>query len=178
MITRSYECIDCNALFECDHASGEEDFPDCPACAKVLEWRPKPFAITGIKSKAIDVTQEILENDFGMTNFKEHRHEGDIAAIIPTETTHDRETRMKIEAEVREMAEQVKTPENPAQAAAVDAFWGGPAGQAAAPNTMMAQTLLASAKLGPQAGVDPMRALHTMGKEGKLPNNMRIVARG
>lgn len=179
MITRSYECIDCNTLFEADHASGDEPFPDCPVCSKVLEWRPKPFAITGIKSKAIDITQEILETDYQLSNIKDNNREGDVAAIMPTETTQQREARMRIESEVKELAAQVKgAPENNAQAAAVSAFWGGPAGQAATPNTLMAQTLIASAKTGPQSGVDAMAGLHRMGKAGQLPNNFRIVARG
>lgn len=167
-------------VFEVDCRSEDGD-PDCPQCSKVLIWQPRPFAITGIKSKAIDVTQEILETDYGLSNFMEHRHPGDIAAIMPSENTAEREARMKIESEVRELAQQVKaSPENPAQVAAVNAFWGGPqpTTSTAQPNQLMAQTLMASAKVGPQAGIDPMRALHDMGKTGQLPNNMRIVARG
>lgn len=178
-IIRSYECMDCKELFEVTHQSGEEPLADCPFCEKVLEWRPKPFAITGVKSKAVDVAQDILETDYGLTNFKDGSREGDTVAIMPAETTQQREARMRIESEVQELAAQVKgAPENPAQAAAVSAFWGGPAGQAATPNTMMAQTLIASAKAGPQANTDAMAGLHRMGREGKLPSNVRIIARG
>ena len=181
MIIRTYECEDCKETFEVTCESNDGD-PDCPFCAKVLEWRPQKFAITGVKSKAIDFTQKVLEEDYGLTNWKDNNRPGESAAIMPSENTAQREARLRIETEVRELAEQVKkTPENPAQAQAVNAFWGGPAGQTgsvAAPNQLMAQTLIASAKAGPQPGVDAMGALHNMGKAGKLPNNVRIVARG
>lgn len=180
-VIRSYECMDCKELFEVTHQSGEEPLADCPFCEKVLEWRPKPFAITGVKSKAVDVAQDILETDYGLTNFKDGSREGDTVAIMPTETTQQREARMRIESEVQELAAQVKNaPENPAQAAAVSAFWGpqGPGGGQQPVQNMMAQTLIASAKAGPQAGTDAMAALHRMGKSGQLPTNMRIVARG
>lgn len=167
-------------VFEVDCRSEDGD-PDCPQCSKVLIWQPRPFAITGIKSKAIDVTQKILEEDYSLTNWKDGNKQGDVAAIMPSETTVEREARMRIENEVKELASQAKLPVSPEQNAAVHAFWGGGASQSgstAQPNQLVAQTLLASAKVGPQAGIDPMRALHDMGKVGQLPNNMRIVARG
>ena len=177
MIIRTYACEDCDAMFEVTHDRGDEPIPDCPRCSVVLEWRPRPFNITTHKAKSIDMAQTIMEEDYGLSNFKDNNREGDVGAIMPTENTQDREKRMQMEHEIADMASQVKTPVNEAQAQAVQAFWGGPAGQAATPNTMMAQTLLASAKAGPQAGVDAMAGLHNLGKAGKLPSNFRIIAR-
>lgn len=180
MIVRTYACETCEAVFEVDCESNDGD-PPCPACEMVMEWRPQRFSIKTNKSRAMDVAETVLREDYALDNWKDGSREGDVAAIMPSETTSEREARMKIENEVKELAETVKVPENPAQAAAVSAFWGGGSGQAGAaaqPNQLMAQTLMASTKVGPQAGVDPIRALHSLGREGKLPNNMRIIARG
>lgn len=167
----TYECEDCKAIFEVTHESADDPVPDCPNCSRVLEWRPKGFSIGGSpEGKAADITYKMLEEDYGMTNFKDNNREGDIGVVMPRDTTAEKE---KIEREIMEMSQQVTQPANPA---ASNAFWGGPSQGGL--KSVTGQTLLASAKAGPAAGVDAMAALHDLGKQGKLPNNFKIIGRG
>src|SRR5258707_8167239 len=85
-VIRTYECTDCFTVFECMLDSGSDPDPECPQCSRVLEWRPGMFSVKTNKSRAIDVTQEIMETDYGLTNFKEAPREGDVSAIMPSET--------------------------------------------------------------------------------------------
>jgi hypothetical protein len=43
----------------------------------------KPFAINGVKSKAIDITQKMMEEQ-GYTNFKDNNREGDSPIMAPS----------------------------------------------------------------------------------------------
>ncbi len=174
MIYRTYECLDCNARFEvtCESSAGD---PDCPNCARVLDWRPGSFAITGTKSKAIDTTQKILEQDFGLSNFKDNQREGDTAAIVPAApgaVARDAEIR-----QLSEVAQAKGTPMTPEQHNMATQFWGGGAMQ----KTLPAETLLAGARASTAAanaeGLNPMQLLHSAGKAGKLKTKIDVVAR-
>ena len=90
MIIRTYRCNDCQELFEVTCESSDGD-PDCPFCARELVWQPKSFAITTTKSKAVDVTQQIMEEDYGLTDFNDNMREGDIAAKTPVRPRAERE---------------------------------------------------------------------------------------
>lgn len=151
--------------------------PDCPNCARVLEWRPGMFAIKTTKSRAIDVTQDIMEKDFGYTNFRDNQREGDVAAITappPGQAAKDAEIRQLSEV-VQQTTGQAMTPQQHAQA---QNFWGG--GQAMQ-NVLPSATLLAGAKESTAAanaeGVNPMQLLHDAGKKGLLKTPIRVVAR-
>jgi hypothetical protein len=159
MIYRTYQCNDCETIYECSHDSGDDPAPDCPTCSKVLQWTPKSFAITGVKSKAIDLAQDVLEKDFGLSNFKDNNREGDVGIVRYKETKQETEL---VEREVREMVAQSTNP------AVKEAFWGGNAGATPQMNSMTGQSLIQMAKVGP-AAVDPMALLHKGAKEGKIP---------
>jgi hypothetical protein len=178
MIYRTYECLDCQAVYEVAHDSGDEGFPPCPNCEKVLEWRPTRFAIGGSnESKAAKIAQDVMEQDFGLTNYKDNSREGDVGYIDPTrKTAAEKDAIMQRESEAgREVLSRMKdvTPTIQKQA---DSFFGGQMvgiGQ----NKVSAQQLIAAGKSGPGAEVNPMAALHKLGQAGKLPNNARIIAR-
>ena len=177
MIRRTYECNDCQAMFEVDCNSNDPD-PECPACNMVLEWRPKGFAIGGsIEGKAVKYAQDVMENDYGLTNFKDNNRQGDVGFIDPTRKTAAKldEIGQRESEAGREVIERMKAID-PALKPQVDGFFGGQTasiGQNRVPVTQ----LIAAGKMGPAAGVDPMAALHKMGKEGRLPTNYRIIAR-
>lgn len=174
---RTYSCEDCETEFEVFHASSDEPVPPCPVCERVLEWRPGLFSITGTKSKAIDVTQNILETEFGLSNFRDNQREGDVAAIVKPEPGQAAK-----DAEIRQLSEVVQqtTGETltPQQHQAAQNFWGG---GAAMQSALPAASLLAGAKESTAAanaeGVNPMQLLHAAGKKGHLKTPIKVVAR-
>ena len=169
MIYRTYQCDDCDTVFEVSLDTGDAPDPDCPTCSKVLQWTPKSFAITGVKSKAIDLAQDVLENDYGLSNFKDNNREGDVGIVRHIETRQETEI---VERTAREMVTQTNDP-------AVKAFWGQNAGAPTAVNSMTGQSLIAMAKQGP-AAVDPMAMLHSGVKKGLIPKPeqmMKVIAR-
>jgi len=172
MIIRTYECLDCLTTFEVTCESSDAGDPDCPNCNRVLEWRPGMFSIATNKSKAMNVAQQILEEDYGLNNFKDNSREGDIAAIIPSETTAQREQRERATAAVEMEMAKTKPQITDAQAEAVRAFWGGPQNHPVSPMAT-GPALITAAKAGPQ-GPDPMKMLH----DSKPPFRFRVVARG
>ena len=181
MIIRTYSCNECGALFECEMESNDGD-PDCPACSVVMEWRPQSFNIGTVKSKAIDVTQKLIEEDYGMSNLRDGVREGETYAM-PPRAKHAGE----VEAETREAVEFTKQtgglpPELAAQVEHSKAtFFGGGAmmGGGGLGGPPMQQMLAAAASSKNEPGsVDPMAALHEGGKKGTLPTRARIIARG
>lgn len=85
-IVRSYECGDCGSKFDKLHFSRDEPPPECPGCQALSSHQtqvPAGFSIGGNASKAGDITQNIMEKDYGLSNFKDRQREGDVAAITP-----------------------------------------------------------------------------------------------
>jgi len=142
-----------------------------------MEWRPKSFAIGGIKSKALDITQKVMEEQYGYTDFKDHVDPGEtvVKAPRPMQTAeHD-----AIGQQVAEYAEHtLGTPLTPVQKQMASTFWDG--GQAAAAQIPVANLLAgarANAAVAAREGRDPMKMLHEMGREGKLKQKIDVVAR-
>ena len=176
MIIRTYSCADCEAVFEVTCDSGDDPDPPCPNCEKVLNWVPTRFATTGVKSKAVDLAQQVLEQDFGLTNYKDNNREGDVGYIAPRKTVAELDQTGQRESEAgREVVKRMTeiSPEHKKQA---DNFFGGQMASIGQ-NRVPVQQMIQAAKMGPGAGVDPMAALHDLGRKGKLPNNYRIIAR-
>lgn len=173
-VVRTYACDECNTTFEIT-CGANDGAPDCPNCAQVLEWVPGMFAITGTKSKAIDTTQQILEQDFGLTNFRDNQREGDTAAIVEAPSTQKRD------AEIRQLSEVAQAtgapPLSQQQAAMAQNFWGGGAVAQSIPAAQMLSNAKASTAAANAEGVNPMQLLHKAGKEGKLPLKMNVIAR-
>jgi hypothetical protein len=174
MIIRTYECSDCDQMFEVECAADDGD-PPCPVCATVLEWRPQRVNIGGSSiGKAANVVQDIIENDYGMTNFKEAKHEGDTAAITPVETTSSREAAAQEAAEIARAMTGPALP--PGMQQAVKGFWAGSAGGP----PMGMQQMLQGTRTGPEAGVTGAGIVHglsQMNREGKLGPICRPLAK-
>jgi hypothetical protein len=183
MIIRTYRCNDCLEVFEVSLESGSDGDPDCPYCAKELVWQPHAFSIRTNKSRAVDYTQKVLEEDYGLTDWKDNNKEGDVAFKAPVETTADREAKEKMSREIQELAESMKVEghpamDNPGMQNAIKGFFGG--GMGGAPNPMQSAALMASAKVGPAAGFDPIGGplgLRRAKEKGVLPTGFRVIGR-
>ena len=143
MIRRTYVCKDCERefIFEC---SADDPDPPCPnpKCDQVLDWRPTSFAIGGsLEGKAAAYTYKALEQDYGLTNFRDNARAGDSGIISRPETRAAAET---VEREFRAQVAQM-SPEKTAQ------FWGQNSGQPTSMQSVTGQSLIAMAKVGPQA---------------------------
>ena len=178
-IIRTICCGDCDAIFEQWCESSDELTPPCPNCEKEMQWQPGGFAIGGShESKAVSIAQEMLEKDYGLTNYKDNNKPGDVGYIDPTrKTAAEKDAIMQRESEAgREVLARMKDIATPDIQQKADNFFGGQQvsiGQ----NQVSARQLISAGKSGPGAEVNPMAALHKMGQAGKLPNNARILAR-
>lgn len=173
MIRRTYQCPDCERVFAYECNSDDPD-PPCPNpdCDKVLEWRPVSFAIGGSnEGKAVKIAQKIMEQDYGMTNFRDNSREGDNSIIMRQETRAETEL---VEREVREQMRAIEA--DPAKS---QQFWGGNAGNPTPLTSVTGQSMIQMAKVGPQA-TDPISLLQQGVKGGKIPTPqqmMRVEAR-
>lgn len=174
MIVRTYKCNDCDEVFEITCSMSDGD-PDCPNCKDVvLEWQPKSFSIGGsVTSKAVDLTQDILEKDYGHTNWNDSMREGDIAHKSEARPRAEQEVMAKLEHDAKEYAKQAESPKsNPG-------FWGHGAGGppanmiAAAMQGARQQTALANSE-----GRNPMDLFSKAGKDGSLNIPFKPIARG
>lgn len=173
MIIRTYGCDVCGDTFEVQCESNDPD-PECPYCRDVvLQWRPGMFAIGTNKGKAVDVTQQILEQDFGLTDFKDGSREGDVVAKMPVPSTQATEAAMQVQSEIAQQTGVVMSEAQKQQAAA---FWGGGSQVPLPPAAAMSAAKMGTAEAN-KAGVNPMDMLHAAGKAGRLPTNMRVIAR-
>ena len=177
-IIRTCECSVCGVIVEAWLNSGNDPNPPCPqGCVPETEWKPGQVNIIGHKAKAIDITQKIIEEDFGVTNFSDRQREGDQAYITPPETREERDTQEFVNDQVRKAlntpgVEAAMKENNPTAAAALKnpnlapqmkGFWG-PAG--AAP--LAVQSAMAGAKSGPAADNNAMSILHRGLESGEI----------
>lgn len=170
MIIRTYLCQDCGERFEITLESGNDGDPDCPYCARVLQWTPTKFAISTNKSKALDLTQKIVEEDYGLTNLKDNLREGDVAAMTPVKTTADREADEALQRDLRDLATNSERM-HPAARTFFGGAQGGPFGQ-----NLNVQSVIQNAKGSVPADRNPMALLAEAGKRGQLPINYKLLA--
>jgi hypothetical protein len=176
-VIRTFGCDDCGLTFEVTQGM-DDPHPECPRCCQVLEWRPTSFAIVGNKSRAIDVTQKIMEQDYGYSNFNDNMREGDVAAKPAAAATG-----AQIDAEIRQVAQYAAQttgapPLTNTQAEMAKAFWAG--GQTPLQNVPAAEMLnnaKASTALANAEGRNPMNLLHKAGKKGQLRTPINVIAR-
>ena len=81
-IVRTYLCESCGTKFDKLHFDRSEPAPECPGCQALdSKQAPSGFAIGGSNtSRAVDLTQSILEKDYGLSNFKDNLRAGETAA--------------------------------------------------------------------------------------------------
>ena len=105
-IVRTYQCEECSErlghVFRFDklHFSRDEPPPECPGCQAFEAQKPAPavfisnrerpvkevpagFKMTSNASKAGDITQDILEKDYGLSDIRDRQREGDLAVVTP-----------------------------------------------------------------------------------------------
>ena len=81
-IVRTYMCDECGTKFDKLHFESSEPAPPCPGCeALSARQTPAGFSIGTTKGQALDITQRIVEEDYGMSNMRDNMREGDVAAI-------------------------------------------------------------------------------------------------
>lgn len=163
MIRRTYRCPQCDRefVFECNSNDPDPSCPN-PDCDKVLEWRPQSFAIGGsTEGKAAAYTYKALEEDYGLSNFRDNAKPGESGIVARQETKVEAE---KVEREFREQIAQTNNFQE-----AQKRFWGDNSGASPNMNNVTGQSMLAMAKAMNQSDpnyVDPISALHRMGKRG------------
>lgn len=185
-VTRTYECDDCSWRWTQWHASSSDPYPECPKCAAgAAQWIPGKFAITGVKSKAVDMAQRIMEEDYGLTDARDNLREGDtvVKAPAPVQTAEaETLTRAMLEA-ARETGAADLSPD---QAEAVKQFWQHP-GMTPAPLQQKVAEAQMQAPAARSMGNDPIGNLHTAAKKafGHVPDgapaahtmNLQVVSR-
>lgn len=126
---RTYQCDDCGYRIECRVVTGDEAAPDCPKCETITRKEiTSPHIQNGALVKAVGIAEDMMRNDYGMTNMRDNLRPGDVAAMAPAPMqTAERNV---IQQQVAELA-------GPAAAASLDPgiekavknFWQGTAGQ-------------------------------------------------
>jgi hypothetical protein len=162
MIRRTYSCPNCDRQFTYECNSDDPD-PPCPNsdCDKVLEWRPQSFAIGGsVEGKAAAYTYKALEEDYGLSNFKDNAKPGESGIVARHETKVEAE---KVEREFRDMAAQTNNFKE-----AQKQFWGDNSGASPQMNNVTGQQMIQMAKAMNAADPrpDPISLLHSQAKRG------------
>ena len=184
VVVRSrYRCTDCGHEFVWRH-EGENDDPVCPMCpAEVaegpsekpkVEWQPPRPAIGTVKSRAIDYTQAMVEQQFGLPDFNDNQRVGDIGYKPPPPMqTAERESAMR---EMLEAGIPEETSKQITDAAAN--FWQGNMGGASTEQTLGQQGVAAQASAAAKAaGVDPIGMLEAGREKGILrPGGYSVAA--
>lgn len=151
-ILRKYRCPDCQTVFDFWHPTGHDLEPDCPGCKTQANWEPTAAAIVGAHSKAMDIMQNVAEQQFGLTDFKDSTREGESAVKL-----------------------------TPVQSDMAKPFWEGGAHLAPGAPPVANQTLLAGAKQGFR-GPDPIGTLHSgmkaKQKRGESTSPFRVIGEG
>lgn len=197
-VIRTYQCEACAFTFQYTHPRSDDPYPNCPNCqANDPAWRPQGFRMRSTRAKAAKVAQNILEKDYGLTNFNDGAREGEVAArALAQQTTAERE---KMVQQISESTRQLSAamtgtlrPETQAAVRDASQIFGATNGQiaAVAANPQVAATaantemMMALAKNGVQEarqlnhGRSPMELLHGGLKSGKIdPLRANIMAR-
>jgi hypothetical protein len=178
-VRRTYQCDVCEYEFDHFHASSSEPYPECPACDGKVAWQPGSFAITGVKSKAVDATYKILEDQAGITDLSDNNRAGDVVAKAPPpiqQSESDVITRELVGLEsavLKQQAEEARSRLSVGPAKGYKGFFNNELTQPGGPVAQVAAAGAASAR---QSGVDPIGMLHASGKKGELPGT-KVISR-
>lgn len=194
-VIRTYQCATCEFTFQYTHPRSDDPYPPCPNCqANDPAWRPQGFRVRSNRTKATKVAQDIMERDFGLTNFRDGAREGETAAMgLTAQTTSERERMVQQVAEsTRQLANAMSgTIREETRAIVKDtaSLFGATGGQIATavtqpvaakdPAQMMelARFATAQGRLDPKVQ-SPMHMLHSGLKSGNIdPLRTQIMAR-
>lgn len=174
MIRRTLNCTDCGFTWQEYVASSDVPVPECAACQHAETRRiPGPFAITGAKSKAIDMAQQMAEQDYGLTDIRDNQRAGDIAAVGPPPIQTS-----EAEAITREMVQAgVSADMAPIMQDAVRNFWQQNGAVSAADTGSAIAAAAPAAAAARASGHDPIGLLHQAGKSGASDIRLNVVGR-
>lgn len=140
MVTRTYGCPHCDARFRVFGMASDDPAPPCPKCNwQESEWVPEAIAIAGSHSKAMDLSQKIIERDYGLTNWSDNLREGDPA--------------VQLNARQSEMAES---------------FWGGTRNVEQATTASFTPNAAAWARESRRQGYDPIAMVQKAKKTPRI----------
>jgi len=182
LVRRTFACSDCQIQWT-EWQAREDPNPDCPKCTLAAAAKIGIPGVLTNKSRAVDFTQQMAEQDYGLTNFNDNQQIGDIAfkAEAPMHTAErDRIMREMVEAGVAQanaLATQGTAAEVGLGVKATD-YWspqapssGNPALDAITQHAL--DNRAAAAGAATRDGVDPVGLLH----KDKSPIKLDVVAR-
>lgn len=179
-VRRTYKCNDCFLEWTERHDSADSPVADCPVCALKAEQVRRPVAVTTNKSRAIDYTQRMVEEDYGLTNFADNQRVGDNAIIGPSPMqTAEREAMTRAMVEAGLPAELTQDQQQMAKG-----FWGSgtpaPTGNPVVDQVLQAavQSAPAGAAIARSEGVDPVGLIHEASSKGLMNMKLHVAARG
>lgn len=197
LIRRRYQCDVCEHVFEDRVTSSDAPLPDCPRCPRAgsasaplpgtgLTWRaPMPGLLT-TKSKAIDYTQKMAEEVYGLTDMNDNQRAGDIAYKGPAPmSTSEQEAaiRQMVEAAAQIAAPLPSGPLAPDGTRQIlvdpalqrDNFWNGAAGGAAQTTIATEEVYKPAAAAARAQGVEPLSILEQGRQSGSMPMRIEVV---
>lgn len=166
IIRRTYRCSDCGYEMTRTEYASDEPIPDCPACHIATQKVPGLFSIKTNRSRAVDVAQQIAEEDFGLTNMRDNQRAGD-TAVLPPDPIQGAE-REQITRELAQMASAMGSDAPPEVASAVNGFWGGQMGSGAGDQSVAKE----ASKAAEAAGASPVGLLE-QARDAGISTNMR-----
>lgn len=172
VILRKYRCTDCGGAFEQRVASRDAPAPECPTCAAATQAIPSMPAVRASPEAraavdAVDLTWDIAQKDFGMTNMNDHVRPGDVVAKGPPPMQTSE--RQAVQQEVAELLGPAAAEHlSPDQQLKVKDFWQGGMGAPAVGSEQMGAARAASQD-AVNAKVDALSVLEA----GKQSGTMR-----
>lgn len=186
----TFDCLECGEEFQVRWAEGDDD-PECGACwkrqreaedriAMMVEEGRAPSVSKGIHGA--DVTYNMMEREYGLTDMNDNMREGDIA-FKGDGPKHTREMNDLIKSELELMAARANAA--PVQQVPINANWGGQ--QQAAPDAQSnAKQAIANARgFAEQArkeGADPLaisqgwkNAPNVVDGKHQMPNTPKVM---
>ena len=180
IIRRRLRCTDCEHVFEVRVERREDPLPECPMCTQASAALPSMPAVRAspearAKVDAVEMAWKMAQEDYGMTDMRDHVKPGDVVAKgpAPMQTAE----RQSIQQEIAELvgpaaAEQL----NPDQQLQVQDFWKGPT-QAPAVGAEQMGAARAASQDAVAAGVDALSVLEKGKVSGTMAPRDQVLAR-
>jgi hypothetical protein len=125
------------------------------------------FSVKTNRSRALDLTQNIIEGDYGLSDLNDNLREGDIAAKVPVPPREERDWRDRVEADNRALAAQTSQ----MSAQAKQFFSGSGGGQ----QVNVAAAALSDAKAHRAENAYAMDLFSKAGRRGEHNTNYRLL---
>jgi hypothetical protein len=181
-IRREWRCDDCGHGWRTTHEDGPESegyVPSCEVCLRaesLIESRAsglvateslvraqqvfRPVAVNGNASRALDMAETMMRDQYGMTNMKDHLHQGETPVMAPSPIQT-----AEADAITREIINAGGVPNTvaPHLQAHVKNFWGAGGGGGAPvvpPAPVLAPQAAVAARTARNEGADPVAMLH------------------